>query len=170
MVEEETCGFLDSCPLHASAQTQKFVHGQETVLTEREKKRLGLYLAGLLLGSAESRTFHGDGGCSSIFDYAYLLVDYEQSDFSIGPHKRFYSRRILPLRANIDLLLWWMLYERFADRYRSDEAKLALVTWFQVHSVLILACIGILPACLITLCYLGICGCGYSETRPYMEQ
>ena len=60
-----------------------------------------------------------------------------------------------------------MLYERFADRYRSDEAKPALVTWFQVHSVLILACIGILPACLITLCYLGFCGCGYSEKRPY---
>ena len=71
---------------------------------------------------------------------------------------------------HFESLLWWMLYKKLTERYRSDELKLSLVNWFQVHSILILACYWILPAGLITLCCLISLGCGYSATRPYMEQ
>ena len=56
------------------------------------------------------------------------------------------------------------------EQYRSDEQKLALINWFQVHSALILTCIGILPVFLMSLCYFASLGCGYSKTRPYMGQ
>ena len=63
-----------------------------------------------------------------------------------------------------------MLYERLADRYEDEEAKLTLVTYFQIHSALILTCIGLLPTCFMGLCYLSSYGCGYLTTRPYMER
>ena len=90
----------------------------------------------------------------------------------IGYRKMFglVSRTWTWYKTQIDFLLWPMLYERLADRYRDEEAKIALVAWFQSHSALIVTCIGLLPTCLMTLCYLSSYGCGYSKTRPYMEQ